>query len=197
MNDAQQDMTALEALATRASATKLSAPGPSAAIIAKALQAATRAPDHGMLRPWKFLLIEGDARLRLGQLMAETLKRREPHVSADVMRRESEKPLRSPLIIVVAAKVQPDHPKIPEIEQVASAAAATQNIMLAFHAAGFGTMWKTGQAAYDSTVKAALGLAPHDHIVGLVYVGTTVETTGETRRPDHSDFVEAWNGPRA
>ena len=196
MNDARNDMTALEALATRASATKLAEPGPSAAIVARVLQAATRAPDHGLLRPWKFLLIEGPARQRFGHMMAEALKRREPQVSAEVLRREAEKALRSPLIVVVAAKVQPDHPKIPEIEQVASAAAATQTIMLAFHATGFGTMWKTGQAAYDPTVKAALGLAPHDHVVGLIYVGTTVETTPESRRPDHRDFVETWDGGR-
>ena len=186
-------MDVIEALTTRASAVRLGEPAPSDKLLAIALQAAARAPDHGLLRPWKFLLIRGAARHRLGKVMAEALERREPDVSERILEREKQKPLRAPLIIVVVAKVQPEHPKIPEIEQVISAGTATQNIMLALHAQGFGCMWRTGQMAYDPNVKKALGLEPHDHIVAALYVGTALAVTPERRRPDHHHFVEVWN----
>ena len=187
-------MDALEALTTRASAVRLAEPAPSDADVADALRAAARAPDHGLLRPWKFITIRGDARHAFGEVMARALAARAPHVPADVLAREKAKPLRAPLLIVVAAKVQPDHPKIPEIEQVMSAATAAHNLGIVFHAKGFGTMWRTGDLAYDVSVKRALGLAAHDHIVALQYVGTPEAHTPVDWRVDPADFVEDWAG---
>ena len=189
-------MDAVEALTTRASAVKLAEPAPSDHILATALRAGARAPDHGLLRPWKFVLIHGAARCRLGEVFAKALKRREPDVSETALEREEQKALRAPLIIVVVAKVQPKHPMIPEIEQVISAGTAAQNIVLTFHAQGFGCMWRTGKLAYDPNVKEALGLEPHDHIVAFLYVGTALAVTPEHTRPDHHQFIEIWNeGP--
>lgn len=189
-------MDAIQALLTRASATKLGEPGPSAELLADAFKAASRAPDHGALRPWKFLAIQGEGRRTLGDIMAASLKRREPNVPEAALLREREKTFRAPLVVVVAAKVSPGH-KIPEIEQVVSAGAATQNMILAFHARGFASMWRTGLAAYDPEVKKALGLEAHDHIVGVVYVGTPLGLTAEDMRPDPTRFVELWNGVRS
>ena len=190
-------MDALEALSTRASAVRLVEPAPSEELLATALRAAARAPDHGMLRPWKFLVVRGEARERLGEVLAETLVRREPDSTPEALDKEAKKPLRAPLIVVVVAKVEPDHDRIPEVEQVVSAGSAAQNLMLAFHAAGFGCMWRTGAPAYDPAVKRALGIEPHDHIIGLIYVGTAVALTLERTRPDYDDFVEVWTGPAA
>ena len=95
---------------------------------------------------------------------------------------------------VVAAKVQPDHPKIPEIEQVMSAATAAHNLGIAFHAKGFGAMWRTGAVAYDVTVKRVLGLDAHDHIVAVQYVGTPEAHTPPDWQVDHADFVVDWTG---
>jgi nitroreductase len=149
--------------------------------------------NHGSLRPWKFVVIEGEGRRRLGNILADSLKRREPDVPDMSFQREYEKAFRAPLAIVVAAKVRPQH-KIPEIEQVISAGAATQNMILAFHVCGFASMWRTGKPAYDPEVKTALGLELHDHIVGMIYVGTPLGLTPEKTRPDPNRFVEAWNG---
>ncbi len=190
-------MDAIQALSTRASAVRLEDPAPSDELLDTALRAAARAPDHGMLRPWKFLIVRGAARERLGEVLAEALARREPESSPATLEKEAKKPLRAPLMIVVIAKVEPDHPKIPEVEQVVSAGSAAQNLMLAFHAEGFGCMWRTGPSAYDPAVKRALGIEPHDHIIGFVYVGTPVALTLERIRPDHSDFVEEWIEPAA
>jgi nitroreductase len=187
-------MDAVEALATRRSAIRLTEPAPPSEIVDLVLQAALRAPDHGRLTPWKFVLIAGEARHRFGEVLAESLARREPTASPAALQREKEKSLRAPLVIVVVARVQPQHPKIPEIEQVMSAAAAAENIMLGFHARGFGVMWRTGQPAYDPEVKAALGLQPSDHIVGYLYVGTAIAHTPSTDLA-LADFVETWTGP--
>ena len=102
-------------------------------------------------------------------------------------------PLRAPLLIVVAAKIQVAHPKIPEIEQVLAAGAAVENLVLALHAEGFGCMWRTGAPSYDPTVKAALGLKPSDQIVGIVYVGTPTGEPPAVPRPDAGSFVRRWS----
>ena len=172
---------------------RLGPPGPSPDDLRTILGGALRAPDHGMLRPWRFITIEGNARSAFGDVLAGALAARVPDVPAAAVENERGKPLRAPLIIVVAATVDPQHPKIPEIEQVTSTAAAAQNIALAAHALGFGCFWRTGQPAYDLTVKEALGLAPDDHIVGFMYIGTPTEPAPDKgRRPTVEDYLEAW-----
>ncbi len=185
-------MDAVEALITRRSATKLDGRVPSEEILDMVLEAAIRAPGHGKLRPWRFLLFSGDARNRLGDIFAACLEEREPDAPKAQVEHERSKPLRAPLIIAVVAKVQPENTKIPVIEQVLSAGAAAQNIMLAFHALGFGCMWKTGSAAYDDAVKLALRLETHDQIVGFLYAGEVNQPSAETQKLDHTEFVEVW-----
>ncbi len=152
-----------------------------------------RAPDHGRLRPWHFVVVPTEKRERLGEIMANSLRRREPGASADMLQRERDKALRAPLIVVVAARIQKGH-KIPESEQFASTAAAAQNIMLAAHAQGYGAMWKTGAPAYDAGVKLALGLTSEDEIVGFLYLGTRVGGPSPASRPVARDHVSIWQG---
>lgn len=117
-------------------------------------------------------MLEGDARRKLGDAMADMLLARMPGATPDQLEGERRKPMRAPTIVVVAAHTTKG--KIPEIEQLLAVGAAVQNMLLAAQALGFGAMWKTGGAAYDVNVKRMLGLEPDDHIVGLVYLGTTV-----------------------
>lgn len=184
-------MDALTALTTRTSAMKLAGPGPTRAEVERMLEAALRAPDHGKLRPWRFIIVEGAARVRLGEVMAEALRRREPGAPEAIVEKERAKPLRAPIIIVVAARLQPDHPKIPRIEQIVSAGTAAQNIQIAAHAMGYGCMWRTGAPAYDPYVKKALDLADSDEIVALMYLGN-VEMAGESRPVRASDYIVDW-----
>src|SRR5260221_9717170 len=116
-------MEAVEALLTRISPAELVEPGPTAQQLDAMLEAAAAAPDHGRLRPWRFILVEGAARTRLGEIMARSLQRREPETQPARLDFERKKALRAPLVIVVAAAVQ-DNPKVPGIEQVAATAAA-------------------------------------------------------------------------
>jgi nitroreductase len=186
-------MNALEVLHTRESAAKLQEPGPDDAALKAILQAAVRAPDHGRLRPWRFVAIRGEALGRFGDVLAQTLQARMPQATPDMLDRERAKALRAPLIVAVAARVQPGG-KIPEIEQVLSSGAAAQNIMLAAHALGYGAMWKTGDPAYDPRVKKALGLEEGDAIVAFIYLGTPTGGPRPLPRPTAEEFLTEWRG---
>ena len=186
-------MDALDLLLTRESALKLDTPAPTEAELDTMFQSAVRAPDHGRLRPWRFVVIEGDKRTRFGDLMAEAMVRKDPDASEEMLGRERAKALRAPTIVVVAAHVQKGH-RIPEVEQISATAAATQNIMLAAHALGYGAMWKTGEPAYDPGVKTALGLNADDDILGFLYLGTNNGGSSPAPRPAARDQVTVWAG---
>jgi nitroreductase len=179
-------MQAIDALLLRRSARTLTEPAPDAGALELIFASATRAPDHGRLRPWRFVVIRGAARARLGELLAEHLRRTHAEAGEEALQRERLKALRAPLIIVVAAHCNPAV-KIPVIEQVLSAGAAAHAMMLAAFALGFGVMWKTGGAAYDEPVKEALGLSAADAIVGFLYFGTEL---AEQPRPVRADWRE-------
>lgn len=186
-------MDALELLLGRELALKLAAPGPNQQALDLMFRSALRAPDHGRLRPWRFVVVPEEKRERFGELMADCLRRQEPGAAPDMLQRERDKALRAPVIVVVAARIQRGH-KIPEVEQFAAAAAAAENIMLAANAQGFGAMWKTGAPAYDATVKRALGLDPDNDIVGFLYLGTQVGGGSPAARPVPKDSVSVWQG---
>src|SRR5882757_5242829 len=186
-------MEAIEALTSRRSPVQFTEPAPDDTALEAILRAAMRAPDHGKLKPWRFIVLRGEARKRFGDVMAEAMKRREAEAPANLIEREREKPLRAPLIIVLAAVIKEGH-KIPVIEQLLAAGAAAQNVMLAAHALGFGAAWKTGAPAYDNYVKEALGLAPPDAIVGFLYLGTSAATPAMLPPAELSNFVRNWPG---
>lgn len=184
-------MDAMTLLYNRASNPKLGEPGPDAETLREILDAAVRAPDHGLLRPWRLWTIQGVAREKLGEVLAEAQRRREPDTDEAQLEKTRAKPLRAPLIVVVAACPQPSE-KVPEIEQVLAAGSVAQNMLLASQARGFGAMWRTGAPAYDTHVKQAFGLGAHDHIVGFVYIGTPTQTPPEIPRPGAETFTRRW-----
>jgi nitroreductase len=183
----------LDALLSRVSVGALGEPAPDAEGVRAIIEAALRAPDHGKLRPWRFIVIRGEARARLGALFARGLAARDPHAPAAALDKERGKPLRAPLVIAVVARVQAGH-KIPEVEQVLSAGAAVMNMLNAIHALGFGGVLLTGGAAYDPAVHAALGLAGGERLVGFVHVGTPIQAPPAVPRPDAADYVTEWTG---
>ena len=188
-------MDALEALTTRTSPLGLTEPAPDEAALASILRAAARAPDHGKMRPWYFIIVAGPARTAFGKVLAAALHQREPDALEATLDKERNKPLRAPLIIVVAARLR-EHRNVPAIEQIIAAGAAAQNILVAAHALGYGGFWRTGAAAYDDTVKTALGLGAQDAIVGFLYLGTP-SAAAAAPPPDVAARVMRWTGPPA
>jgi len=184
-------MKAIDALLHRRSARALKDPAPDSAALELILESAARAPDHGRLRPWSFIVIRGAGRARFGELLAGHMQRTHAAVTESSLEREREKAFRAPVIIVVAA-ICNTFVKVPTVEQILAAGAAAQNIMLASFALGFNAMWRTGTAAYDEALKSALGLEPKDTVVGFIYLGTEVAGGPPQRQPSHYR-VQYWD----
>ena len=163
-------MDVFEAINTRSSASVLRDPGPTDQQWEMLLRAGARAPDHGRLRPWRFLIVRGEARELLGDVMAEALRASKPDTPSEALDRERRKPLRAPALLVVAVVPVP-HSGVPEIEQILAGGAAAQNILLAAHALGLGAIWRTGAPAYDDRVARALGLPEQGRVVAFIYLG--------------------------
>jgi nitroreductase len=176
-------MDILTAINTRVSALKLSEPGPTREHLNEMLRAGAHAPDHGRLGPWRFVIVEGEGRSILGDALVAATIARSPDASQSTLDTERQKAFRAPSIIIVAARLVDKGQSIPAIEQILAAGAAAQNIMLAAHALNYGAMWKTGQAVYDSSFKILIGLEPEDHVVAMIYLGTTT-TPGQPRDCD-------------
>jgi nitroreductase len=165
-------MELLTAIDTRSSAARLTLPGPTPEHLARILGAAARAPDHGRLRPWEFIVLDAESREAFATSAAQAKRVRMASMTDEQFDAERAKILRSPTLVIAACKVRREETKIPEIEQVVAVAAAVQNLFLAAHDLGYGVMWKTGTAAYDANVKKTLGLDAGDHIVGVMHLGT-------------------------
>jgi nitroreductase len=170
----------------------LVAPAPSAEDLKTILTLAARVPDHKKLTPWRFIVFEGEARARVGELFAkacETEEKEPPsHVRLDMERKRFQ---RAPLVIAVISRISPK-PGAPEWEQVLSAGAAAFNLCLAANALGYGTSWLTEWVAYSPAVKAGLGLAENERIAGFVHIGTPKEKPEERERPDLAKIVTTW-----
>lgn len=184
-------MDALEALHTRTSVPKLTDPAPDGECLENICRAAFRAADHGVMRPWRFLLIRGEARQKLGDLFAKAAEHKDPSLDAASLERTRQKPLRAPLIIVTISCHQKS-PKVPEIEQDLSAAAATQNMLLAAFAQDVGAFWRTGSMAYDPVVRNGLGLSDNEHVIGFLYLGQKAGASKRLADPDVSEYFRNW-----
>jgi nitroreductase len=191
-------MTALDFLNNRRSTPSrlLAEPGPDAAQLQQIMQASVRVPDHGKLVPWRLLLIRGQARERLGELLARQRQISEPGVGADALAKDRERFRHAPLIVAVIARPTAGH-KVPLQEQLLSAGCVAYNLCLAAQALGFGAQWLTGWAAYDAAVARSLDLTGQEHIIAFVHIGTATESAPERPRPALSDVVSEWNGASA
>jgi nitroreductase len=163
------------AIDTRSSAGRLTEPGPTPQHLDRILKAGARAPDHGRLQPWRFIVVEGATRDAFIRAAAEAKRARLPAMTDEQLAGERDKIGRSPTLVVVGCAVNREQSKIPEIEQFAAVSAAVQNLFLTAHDLGYGVMWKTGAAAYDPNVKATVGLKPDDHIVAILHLGTRLK----------------------
>ncbi len=186
-------MEALDLLLNRVSVPRLADPAPTAAQLDILFRAALRAPDHGQLRPWRFLTIEGEARERLGEVMAESLLVRQPGATEEAVQKARKMPLRAPLLIVVIAQVVP-HAKVPDSEQVLAVGCAAHGLLLAAHAQGLGAVWRTGEFSYDDHLAKALGLGENEQMLGFIYLGTPEARLRTPPVLDPVDFVSQWTG---
>jgi nitroreductase len=168
------------------SAKAMGKPGPSGKQLDEILRAGARVPDHGKLFPWRFIIFEGKARTRFGDVLAEVLEA-EGERSKQI-EEERERFLRAPVIVGVISSAR-EQIKIPVWEQELSAGAACQNILIAAHALGFVANWLTEWYAYHPAVKEKIGLKPGERVAGFIYIGTSTIELEERPRPDMDKVV--------
>ena len=185
---------AVDVMLSRATNGALRDPAPDAAELERIVAAGLRAPDHGKLRPWRFVAIRGEARDRFAELCIAALRAREPDATEAEAARMRGKLTSPPLILVLGMHVT-DTPKVPETEQVQSVAAAAMNVLNAAHALGYAGKWVSGPNAYDPAVARALGFEAPDRVVGYLYLGTPAEPAMATRRPAVGEHLREWSGP--
>jgi nitroreductase len=189
-------MVVFETIRRRRSVGKMTSRRPTREQIERILEAATHAPNHHRVEPWKFIVFSGQAREELGAALAQALALRLAGQSEEkaciLIEKERTKPLRAPVVIVVAAEA-PRRPEVLAIENIEAVAAAVQNMLLTAEELGLAAMWRTGEAAYDAHVKEWLGLDPADHIVAFLYLGYAATAPLE-RIPDSYARKTIWHG---
>ena len=186
-------MDTLTALMTRTSQGALIEPAPSVDALNIAFQTALRAPDHRLLRPWRYMVIQGEARERLAECFLQAALQDNPDLSDVEQQRLLKMPLRAPMIIVAITTFKEDA-KVPMIEQTLSTGAAVQNFLLALHAQGFASMWRTGWVTEHPIIKQSLGVLSNEQIAGFVYVGTAATSLKTPTLLNVDDFVQTWQG---
>lgn len=184
-------LLALDQLLARRSVGPLQEPAPHGADLDLILDAGLRAPDHGRLKPWRFVVIRGDAMLAYGEKLAEAATVRDPVTAAALAERYRAWVRRTPMLIAVGAVIKPGN--IPEIEQLLAAGAAAMNMLNALHMLGYGGMWVTGPNAYDANVNRLLGFDAPSRLVGFLTAGTPAPSTAPVpARPDRAAHVAEW-----
>lgn len=166
----------------------LGEPGPTKDELDLLLTIGMRVPDHGRLTPWRFIIVEGDARNRFGEAIATAYQADNPGADAAQVDRERARLARAPLVVGVVSRARP-HVKIPEWEQTMSAGAVCMNLVIAANAMGFATSWLTEWYAFDRRILDALGLAPDESMAGFIHVGRPTTSPVERARPALSDVV--------
>jgi nitroreductase len=180
----------LDLLRTRRSVAPhlLGDPGPTAAELEAILSIAVRVPDHGRLAPWRFVVIEGEARARIGEVIAAAFVIDQPGADPARITQERNRLARAPTVVAVVSRAKP-HVKIPEWEQVLSAGAAAMTLVVAANAMGYATSWITEWYAFDRRVLDALGLEPAERIAGFVHIGRPLDEPVDRVRPDLATIV--------
>ena len=163
-------MNVLDAIQNRVTISKVKQDAVSKEVIEKILSAGAQAPNHHKVRPWRFVVLTGDGRKKLGDVMAASFADRNPGAPPEGLDKTRALPLRAPVIIAIGVD-KPSEPRIIEMENITAASAAGMNILLAANALGLGAIWRTGEWARDAKVKEFLGFESDQHILGFIYLG--------------------------
>ncbi|MCV4283871.1 nitroreductase family protein [Pseudomonas capsici] len=186
-------MEALDVLLNRVSVPRLVDPAPDAAQREILFGAALRSPDHGQLRPYRFITVEGPARERMGELLVEALQQSGGEITPQALDKARLGPLRAPLVVVVVARLQ-EHFKVPRKEQLITAGCAAHAVLLAAYAQGVGAVWRTGDLSYSPHVAKGFGLADDEEVIAFLYLGTPQNPPREAPKVDVGGFVSEWQG---
>lgn len=172
----------LAALLDRRSTAALVEPGPTPSQIDTLLRAATTAPDHGRIRPWRFVVVSGEARERFADALEDGGAHHDPDLPPEKRAKLRSKAFVAPTLIAVVAAPRPH--KVERWEQVASAACTGYALVLAAHALGLGAMWKSVPFRTGPVLRDVLAMGDDDELLGWVLVGTPDDPAATTGRPE-------------
>jgi nitroreductase len=170
---------------------RMTGPGPNEGELADILQSGMRVPDHGKLAPWRFLVFQGPAQKKLSAEMARCFVKEGGEQDSSRHIAQMNFAHQAPVLIVVVSRLTRDH-KIPTREQLLSAGAACQNLLVASHALGYVGQWLTGTGAYSKGVAKYLGLGENEAIAGFIFIGNSNSALKERPRPEFDDIVTYW-----
>lgn len=173
-------------------APQLTEPGPSRDELEEILRLTVRVPDHGKIAPWRFIVIRGEERQRLGEAALQLALKKNPELSVDFQSVERARFMRAPVVVAVISKAGP-HVKIPEWEQVMSAGAVCLNLLMAVNAHGYAANWLTEWVSYDPDFLRELDVGEGEKVAGFIYAGSTTFPPVERPRPELNDVV-TWVG---
>ncbi len=171
----------------------MTGPGPNPKQIEQILTIGSRVPDHKKQVPWRSLTFEGNARADIGIVLKKEFKANNPEADESIVEFEQNRFMRAPLVIAVVSTATPENEKVPEWEQILTAGAVCQNILIAANAMGFAGQWLSEWYAYDSNVLKAMQLAAHERVAGFIYIGTATKDPAERGRPDVSEITSSWS----
>jgi nitroreductase len=170
-----------------ASATTLAAPGPGPEALAELLTLSARAPDHGKLNPWRFVVLRGEAKVAFVAGLERIAAAQPNPTKATAKLGKIRVP---PVTVAVISRVVEG--EIPEWEQVLSAGAVCALMVVAAQAMGFGANWITDWYAYDEDARRLLGAEPGERVAGYVHLGTPTQDPLERARPDMAAITRSW-----
>ena len=191
---AKRSQETLELLMLRRSLTvkDMVHPGPNEEQLKQILEIGSRVPDHKKQVPWRFLTFEKSIRGKFGKILRTIFAKNNPKTNEKILDFEENRFLRAPLVIAVISTADKDNPKVPEWEQILTAGAVCQNILIASNAMGYASQWLTEWYAYDKVVLKKLNLNPNERIAGFIYIGTASKQPKERGRPDLANLVKKW-----
>ena len=170
-------------------------PGPDRKQLLQMIRIATRVPDHGLLEPWRFIVYEGEARVRVGEFFAGRIAEIEGPVTEQRVAQERARFARAPVVVGVVSSPKP-HERIPEWEQFLSGGNAAFALVLAAHAHGFAANWVSNWYSGDAKSREFLGLAPHERVIGFVHIGTVTVAIPDRPRPDPASLLTEFAAPQ-
>ncbi len=169
---------------------RLVAPGPDAEQLLQILAAAASAPDHGQMRPWRFVLVPTDARMALAEAFGAALLERDPQATADQVLQAQEKAHRGPLLMLVVVNGNCGDPGIDLYERIVSTGCAIQNMLLVATALDFGSALTSGKALKSAVLRTLFGLRDGEHALCFISMGTVQSRKKSARqRPVPDDYV--------
>jgi nitroreductase len=185
-------MDVIDAIKTRRSIGKVKDDLVPSDCIEKILEAGTYAPNHYRTEPWRFFVISGDSRKKLGAVLEEIARIENTDLDPDEWNKKAEKarnnPLRAPVIIAVG--VEPaDKKNVIVKEEYAAVCSAIQNMLLTAHSLGLGAIWRTGAVTYQNKVKEFFGLTPKGDMAGFIYIGYPDLTPKSVMKKGFEDFT--------